>query len=135
MLACWQPILLWRGLGNISQPAPDELIALIQRIAKRTCPCGCLRAHVTPVFHRSLSLPDVFLGVHRGGHLTARGNTPDTVCNEPPEGIAQWLKLSKKRPINVRILLANSKVPKCVCPTCLLCRHKSWGNFSEKKYS
>jgi hypothetical protein len=33
------------------------------------------------------------------------------------------------------ILLANPQVPKLVCPTCLLGRRKSLGNFPEKKYS
>jgi hypothetical protein len=36
---------------------------------------------------------------------------------------------------NKRILLANPQVPKYVCPTCLLGRQKSWGNFPKKKYS
>jgi hypothetical protein len=31
--------------------------------------------------------------------------------------------------------LANPQVPKYVCPTCLLGRQKSWGNFPKKKYS
>jgi hypothetical protein len=36
---------------------------------------------------------------------------------------------------NEGILLANSKVPKFVCPICLLGRQKSWGIFPKKKYS
>src|SRR5262245_18456643 len=36
--------------------------------------------------------------------------------------------------ISVRILLANSKVPKCVYPTCLLGRQKCLRNFRKKKY-
>jgi hypothetical protein len=34
---------------------------------------------------------------------------------------------------NDPILLATPKVPKFVCPTCLLGRQKSWGNFPKKK--
>jgi hypothetical protein len=34
-----------------------------------------------------------------------------------------------------RILLANSKVPKLVYPTCLLGRQKSGGNVPKKKYA
>ena len=36
--------------------------------------------------------------------------------------------------INGGILLANSKVPKFVYPTCLLGRQKSLGNLRKKKY-
>jgi hypothetical protein len=46
-----------------------------------------------------IQVPGSFLGVHRGGHFTAGGNAPDIVRNEPPEGIAGWLKLSKKTPV------------------------------------
>jgi len=37
-------------------------------------------------------------------------------------------------PTNEGILLANSKVPKCVYPTCHLGRQKSLENVHKKKY-
>ena len=41
---------------------------------------------------------------------------------------------SPARLVHTRILLANPQGPKWVCPTYLLCRHKSSVNFPEKKY-
>jgi hypothetical protein len=46
-----------------------------------------------------------------------------------------YKELKRLRKENARILLANPQVPKYVCPTCLLGRQKSWGNFPRKKYS
>jgi hypothetical protein len=74
-------------------------------------------------------------GREAGGLVYARvvarlAQTPLTAQVAAPSQQAH----ATNHPKNGRILLANSKVPKWVCPTCLLCRQKSMRTLRKKKY-